>query len=128
MDKHTIVIIEDDKTLSDTLATGLKKAGFHIIQSFDGADGLQTIASKKPDLVLLDLTMPKMDGIGMLRELRKQEDGKPATSVLVLTNLDDITKMAEATELGALGYLQKSEWHLDEIIKKVRETLGIPAE
>ena len=69
--------------------------------------------------------MPKMDGIAMLRELRKREDGKRQTPVFVLTNLDDFGKIAEATELGALGYLQKSEWHLDDVIKKVKETLGI---
>jgi len=125
MKQHTVALIEDDRSLSDILGTELKKAGFRVLQGFNGEEGLHLIEPHKPDLILLDITMPKMDGITMLRELRKREDGKPPTPVLVLTNLEDFGKIAEATELGALGYLQKSEWHLDDVVKKVKETLGI---
>lgn len=127
MKQHTIALIEDDHSLSDILAADLKKAGFRVLQAFNGEEGLGLAESYRPgpDLILLDISMPKMDGITMLRELRKRESGKPLTPVLVLTNLEDFAKIAEATELGALGYLQKSEWHLDDVIKKVKETLGI---
>ena len=125
MKQHTVALIEDDRSLSDILAAELKKAGLVAHQGFNGEEGLKLIESHKPDLILLDITMPKMDGIAMLRELRKREDGKRQTPVFVLTNLDDFGKIAEATELGALGYLQKSEWHLDDVVKKVKETLGI---
>lgn len=125
MKQHTIALIEDDRSLSDILGAELKKAGFAVLQGFNGEEGLALIESHKPDLILLDITMPKMDGVTMLRELRKREGEKRPTPVLVLTNLDDFTKIAEATELGALGYLQKSEWHLDDVVKKVKETLGI---
>ena len=120
-----ILIIEDDVFLGDVLLEKFNKEGFPTTLSRDGAEGFSKIKELKPDLILLDITMPKMDGIAMLRELRKREDGKRQTPVFVLTNLDDFGKIAEATELGALGYLQKSEWHLDDVIKKVKETLGI---
>ncbi len=125
MKQHTVALIEDDRSLSDILTAELKKAGFAVLQGFNGEEGLLLIEPHKPDLILLDISMPKMDGITMLRELRKREDGKRQTPVLVLTNLDDFGKIAEATELGVLGYLQKSEWHLDDVIKKVKETLKI---
>ncbi len=125
MKQHTVALIEDDRSLSDILTAELKRAGFAVLQGFNGEEGLLLIEPHKPDLILLDISMPKMDGITMLRELRKREDGKRQTPVLVLTNLDDFGKIAEATELGVLGYLQKSEWHLDDVIKKVKETLKI---
>jgi DNA-binding response OmpR family regulator len=128
MTPHTILIVEDDQSLSNILAKDLQKAGFTVFQSSNGEEGLQLIESKKPNLILLDLTMPKVDGITMLRELRKREENRVQTPVLILTNLGDLEKMAEATELGALGYLQKSEWHLDEVEKKIREILGISAQ
>jgi len=125
MKQRIVALIEDDRSLSDILGAELKKAGFTVLQGFNGEEGLALVESHTPDLILLDITMPKMDGIAMLRELRKREDGKRSTPVFVLTNLEDFAKIAEATELGALGYLQKSEWHLDDVVKKVKETLGI---
>lgn len=127
MKKHTIAIVEDDHSISELLATELKRAGFNVLQGFNGEEGLSLAETYRPgpDLILLDISMPKMDGITMLRELRKREEGRSPTPVLVLTNLDDFEKIAEATELGALGYLQKSEWHIDDVIRKTKETLGI---
>ena len=125
MKTYTIAIIEDEKDLCHALSDGLEKAGFKPVVAQNGQDGLQLIQSAKPDLILLDISMPKMDGIEMLSKLRKTEPPGTKTPVIILTNIDDFARMAEAIELGAKGYLQKSEWHLDDVIKKIRETLGI---
>ncbi len=125
---YTIAVIEDDESLAKTLSESLSTAGFRVIHTSNGKDGLALISREKPDLILLDIVMPRMDGIQMLRELRKMEKDDSQTPVLVLTNLDDIDRVAAAVELGALGYLQKMEWHLEDVVKKVKEALKIPAE
>ena len=120
-----ILVVDDEPEMLNLMRFTLEQGKYEVATCDSGRHAWQSIIDNKPDLILLDITMPKMDGIAMLRELRKREDGKRSTPVFVLTNLEDFAKIAEATELGALGYLQKSEWHLDDVVKKVKETLGI---
>ena len=127
MKTYTIAIIDDEKDLCDTLAQGLKKAGLKTVIARNGQEGLELIQSDRPDLILLDISMPKMDGIEMLSKFRETEPPGTKTPVIILTNIDDFARMSEAIELGAVGYLQKSEWHLNDVVKKIRETLGISA-
>lgn len=114
-----ILIIEDEKPLANMLSDKLKDEGYETKAVFDGEEGLKTCLEWEPDLVLLDIVMPKMDGMTMLRKLRDQEKGKNL-HVLLLTNLSDTSKVYEAVTLGVKDYLVKTNWDLDEIIEEIK--------
>jgi adenylate cyclase len=123
MDKPKIALIEDDKILLKVASEELREAGFEVWQALDGEEGWKLIQSKKPDLILLDIVMPKMDGITLLKML-KRDDYTKDVPVIVLTNLSDSNRVADAMELGARAYLVKSSQKLEGVVKKVREMLG----
>lgn len=117
-----ILIIEDEKPLLSALEEFLEKAGYEIEKAENGQEGLEKYATNKPDLILLDLLMPVMDGITFLQKI-KNEDGILPIPVIVLTNLSDDTKVAEAIENGASDYLVKADWKLEEVAEKIKKTL-----
>ncbi len=119
-----ILIIEDDATLREAVMTALSYEGFTVLTAEDGEAGLNTLLTEKPDLTLLDMMLPKMDGLGVLTELRKDEWGKDA-QVIVLTALDDLSKIAEVIEAGGNEYIVKTTVTLNEIVAKVRGKLGV---
>jgi len=126
MDKKiakTILIVEDNQGIRKSLAFKLEE-GFKVLEATNGKEGLDMAIAKHPDLILLDLVMPVMDGITMLRELRKDEWGKDAKLIL-LTSLSDQGKVSEAVELGAFDYLVKTDWSLEAVVKKIEEKLEI---
>lgn len=118
-----ILIIEDEKPLANMLADKLQGEGFTTQVAFDGQDGLKIALDWQPDLILLDLIMPKMDGMTMLRRLRQDDRGK-GIHVILLTNLSDTAKVYEAVSLGVNDYLVKTNWDLDEIIKEIKNKLA----
>jgi len=115
-----ILIVEDDKPLIKALSSKLEKSGFEVIVAGNGEEGLTQISSQKPDLVLLDIVMPLMDGLIMLKELRKTSE----VPVVMLTNLSDDAKLSEALESGSHDYLVKSDYSLDDVIEKINEILS----
>ena len=119
-----LLITEDEPALRYVLRDKLSNIGFKVFEAADGEEGLAVALKERPDLILLDLLMPKMDGISMLKKLREDEWGKKV-KVLVLTNLEDTNKISEAIEHGAEEYLVKSDWTIESIVSKVREKFGI---
>ena len=95
--KQSILIIEDDGSYRSILVKKLKEEGFLAIEAKDGEEGLNISLEKHPDLILLDLIMPRMDGITMLKELREDEWGKNA-KIIILTAIMDSQKIAQAIE------------------------------
>lgn len=124
MENKKVLIVEDDDILSKVLFEALQKANLDAIQAFDGEEGLKLIKSEKPDLVLLDIVMPKMDGITMLKNLRKEDWGKDV-DVVILTILGDIDKLADAMDNGVFTYLIKDKTKVDDLISMVKERLKI---
>lgn len=118
----TILIVEDETDLRDALATALSYEGYAVLQAPDGEEGLKQAFEGKPDLILLDIIMPKKDGLEVLKELRADERGKDV-KVIVMTVLDDLEKIAQVVESGGDEYVVKTDITLEGIIKKVRETL-----
>jgi len=118
-----ILIVDDERTLVEILKNKFNKSGFQIVVAYDGEEGLKKIKEEKPDLVLLDVVMPKMDGITMLQVLRQGKLNQD-TPVILLTNLDDAGRVAEAAKLGVYDFLVKADWHIDDVVKKVREKIG----
>jgi len=119
-----ILIVEDDQSLVKVLVKKLTQEGFEVSTAANGKIGLATAIKNKPDLILLDIVMPVMDGLTMLQELRKDRWGKLAR-VILLTNLSDSEKVSEALQHGIYVYLVKADWKLEDVVKKVKETLGL---
>ena len=118
-----ILFIEDEEALQKTLGEVLKQEGFEVVSAFDGEAGLNLVKSAKPDLILLDLVMPKMTGFEVLTKLKADEETKNIP-VIVLTNLESIGDVGKAIEAGATTYLVKAQYSLDEVLEKVKKALG----
>jgi two-component system alkaline phosphatase synthesis response regulator PhoP len=115
-----ILIAEDDKSLLTVLQEKFTNAGFSVVTALDGEEGLIVAKKEKPDLLLLDIRMPKIDGITMVRKLK--EDGVNVP-IIFLTNLDDLKYISDAIEVSKSDYLIKSDWDLEDIVKKVKAKL-----
>ncbi|HEV8601157.1 MAG TPA: response regulator [Patescibacteria group bacterium] len=117
--KHSfLLLIEDNPLLTGMYRAAFEKAGLDVAFAHDGETGLKLAKDKKPDVILLDLLMPGMDGMSVLRELKK--DGTTSKiKVIILTVVTDDEAKKKAEELGADGYLIKSELTLAEIVKKI---------
>jgi len=122
--KKTILIVDDDFTLQTLLQVELVERGYKVILAEDGLEGLKLAKSEHPDLILLDIMMPKMDGMQVLSELRKDSWGG-TVKVIILTRLDDAKKTAIAIEEGAYDYLLKDNWEVKDVVDKVVEKIGV---
>ena len=117
-----ILFIEDEISLQTTLGGALKEAGFEIENAYDGEAGLKAAQTSKPDLILLDLILPKMDGFQVLKDL-KSGAGTKDIPVIVLTNLESADDVGKVIALGATTYLVKSNYELGDIVTKIKEIL-----
>lgn len=120
--KKKIVLVEDDKVLSDALFDGLKEAGFEVLRAFDGEEGLKLVEKEKPALVLLDILMPKMDGLTVAKQLKSNPETKDIP-IIILTVLEKGEPVAESLASGVCDYLVKSNFKIEEIVAKVKEKL-----
>ncbi|MFC1687347.1 two-component system response regulator [Patescibacteria group bacterium] len=121
--KKKILIIEDEKALIKALADTFKKEEYEVLQARNGEDGLAIALDKRPDIILLDIIMPVMDGITMLKKLREDPWGSEA-KVMILSNLSSDQKVDDAIENRAYDFLVKTDWTLAELVKKVKERLS----
>lgn len=117
-----ILVIEDEETLQKALSQFLAEEKFEVISALDGEKGLELAKTASPDLILLDIVLPKKDGYEVLEELKKDEATK-RIPVILLTNLESPEDIEKAFEKGASTYLVKSNYKLEEIVKKIKETL-----
>lgn len=118
-----VLIIEDEQTLRGALVDKFTSEGFEVLEAKDGKIGLDLALKNSPDIILLDIIMPVMDGITMLKKLRADARGD-SFKVLTLTNLSDGDKISETIDNGSLKYLVKSDWTLSDIVAKVKELIG----
>lgn len=117
-----ILIVEDESALQKTLGEILTQEGYEIIPALDGETGLNLAKTKNPELILLDLILPKMNGFDVLKNL-KQEDVTKNIPVIVLTNLENVEEIDRAISLGANSYLVKSQYSLEELVGKLKEII-----
>ncbi len=123
MNKH-ILVVEDEPDLREAMVEVLVEAGFNVSAAPDGSAGLESAIAEKPDLILMDLMMPIMDGHEMLRRLRQDPWGRSA-HVVVLSAMDDVSNIAQAHEGKLEDYIIKAHTSLEELVKKVREFIAI---
>ena len=122
-EKAKVLVVEDEEILLTALREELENGGYVVGGAVDGEDGLEKVKSFKPDLVLLDLVMPKMDGMEMLRKLKEASDTRDVP-VVILTNLSDYERISEALSLGAMDYLVKANYKLEDLLEKVKTVLA----
>lgn len=124
MAKKKILFIEDDPTLQKNLSELLKKNDYDVAQAFDGEEGVDLAKKEKPDLILLDLILPKKDGYAILEELKKGEDIKHIDTI-VLTNLEEAQDVERALDLGAMNYLVKTNHTPEDLLKKINKRFAV---
>lgn len=122
--KKTILIVEDEEPMQIALEDILKFEGFNVLKAINGEEGLSTALREHPDLILLDILMPQMNGLAMLKKLRADVWGKNA-KVIILTNYDEKEYVATALENEAYDYFIKTDIKLTEVVQKIKEKLGV---
>jgi len=120
--EKTILIVDNDRVLINVMSKKIRNSGFTVIEASNGEEGLKKAKKYHPDMILLDIIMPVMDGMTMLRLLRKDDWGRKA-KVIMLTNLADEAEIAIENNLDLSEYLIKSDWSLADIVKKIKEKI-----
>ena len=119
-----ILIVEDEDRLARALEFKLNREGFETKIAFNGEEALEALGKEKYNLILLDIIMPKMDGMTLLKKIREFEWGRDLP-IIILTNLSEAEKVYEATLNKVSDFLIKSDWSLDDVVKKVKEKIGM---
>jgi len=117
-----ILFIEDEPSLQKAISEVLTQEGFKVLSAPDGEEGLKSAKAEGPDLILLDLILPKKDGFEVLKELKADEKMKDIP-VIVLTNLEGVGDVEKALELGATTYLVKANYKLEDVVRKIKDFL-----
>ncbi|OGL67741.1 hypothetical protein A3B21_00920 [Candidatus Uhrbacteria bacterium RIFCSPLOWO2_01_FULL_47_24] len=117
-----ILVVDDDAALLEALETTLKAEQFQVTTARNGKEGLKKIKENKPDLVLLDIVMPQMDGITMMHKLQ-DNPGTKNIPIIFLTNLSDVDTISKVIREGMFDYLVKSEWDINDLVSLVKKRL-----
>lgn len=123
--KQKILIVEDDRYLSNVLNFELQKTGFDVVLSGDGREGLEKIKVEKPDLILLDLLLPMQNGFGILKAVQSDDELRKIP-IIILSNLDQQSDIEKGKKMGAVDYLVKSSFSIKEVVEKIKGCLGEP--
>lgn len=125
--EKTILVVEDEKSLREAIMDILRREGFSSLEAKNGKEGVELALAKHPELILLDLIMPEVDGMAALKKIR--EDAWGATvPVIILTNLS-ATKEQLVDDMVThkpMHYLIKSDWKLHDVVRKIKEILEAP--
>jgi len=124
-----ILIADDEKSIREPLKDSLEAVGFEIIEADNGQETLDVALKEHPDLILLDVMMPRLSGEEIIKKLAEDKWGKDA-KLLLLTNVSDPEKMSEITgtkgsNITLFDYLVKSDWEITDVVEKVKEKLGV---
>ncbi|MBU1177361.1 MAG: response regulator [Patescibacteria group bacterium] len=118
-----ILFIEDEPTIQKAISRFLEQEGYEVKNALDGELGLEIAKKMIPDLILLDLILPKKNGFEVLKELKK-DDSTKNIPVIALTNLEESDNIEKVLSLGATAYLIKANYKLEEIVEKIKQVLN----
>jgi len=119
-----ILLVDDDQYIRELYEEVLKNAGFEVETAVDGKEGFEKIKAGGYDLILLDVMLPYLDGIGILKKLEEEKPKSKNGPIMLLTNLASDPVIQEAIQKGAVACLNKAEMNPDEFLKKVKEKLN----
>ncbi len=117
-----ILIVEDDQQVARVYGIKFSGAGYEVVSAFDGEEGIGKINAERPDIVLLDLMLPRKDGFAVLEEMKKNGN-LSKIPVIVLSNLGQDEDRERALKLGAVDYIVKADSTIQEIVEKVGQYL-----
>jgi two-component system, OmpR family, alkaline phosphatase synthesis response regulator PhoP len=117
-----VLIVEDDKDFRFILQINFSKEGFSVVTAENGEEGLSLVEKEKPDLIILDILMPTMDGIEMAKQVKQKGINIP---IVFLTNMSDIDHISQAQEIVLSDYIIKSDVSVDKIVEAAKTKLGI---
>ena len=118
-----ILVIDDDPTFQKTISDTLNSVGYEVLLAYDGQEGLLMTERESPNLIILDLVMPKLGGIDFLKALQKDKDSNKIP-VLISSNFSGSDKVNEGMEYGVRGYIVKSDESLKTIVNAVESIIG----
>jgi len=118
-----ILLVEDEEIMIDLLQKKIIREGYEVFIARDGEEGLKVMGEKKPDLVLLDIIMPKKSGFEVMEEMRKKSEFKKIP-VIVISNSGQPVELDEARKLGAQDWLIKTEFDPQELVDKINKQIG----
>lgn len=120
----TILVVEDEPDMRHALVESLRHEGFEALEASNGGEGLEEAISRRPDLIILDILMPKMDGMEMMKKLRQYNIWGRKVPIILLTNLSANDKIIQRiVEDQPSYYFVKSDWKIPNVIEKIREML-----
>ncbi|MFA6519481.1 MAG: response regulator [Candidatus Paceibacterota bacterium] len=124
--KKKVLVVEDDEATLKALNTVLTGAGLTVLEAKNGVSGIVIALQERPDLILLDILMPMMDGWEMLEQLRQKDDWGKCVPVVILTNLsaDEDAQIKHIAELGPSFFMVKADWKVEGVVDKVLEILN----
>lgn len=123
--KKTVLLIEDDIFLSQLLTTRLQKSGIEVIKAFDGEAAIEILKTTKPNLMLLDIILPKKSGFEVMEEIHSNPMLKDGP-IIVISNLGQDADIVRGKALGAVEYLIKAQISIDDLIEKIKSFLQDP--
>jgi two-component system, OmpR family, alkaline phosphatase synthesis response regulator PhoP len=118
-----VLIVEDEKILYNLLKDKLEEVGYQVVIAVDGVEGLEKIKTEKPDLILLDIIMPRKNGLELLEDVQKDK-GLKEIPVIIISNSGQPVEIEKARELGADDWLIKTEFDPNEVIEKVKKQIS----
>ena len=124
--KKKVLIVEDEERLRNLIKEQLEEAGYEVLGAMDGEVGLKVLTEENPDLVILDLILPKKDGFEFLEEMKSRLETKEIP-VVVLTNLEEKFDIEKAMSYGVRAYLIKANYKPRDVVEKVNKILAIAA-
>lgn len=122
--KKKILLVDDDELLIKTYRTLFVQAGFDVIEAHDGEEGFIRATTEHPDLIMLDIAMPKKDGLTVMRELRNHEKGKDVPIIILTAKDIDESRLQEIAQWNPAYYLVKGSTSLSEILAKAQSVFG----
>jgi len=120
--KPKILIIEDDQRINKVYMAKLSVEGITVMTALDGEEGLRKIYSEKPDLILLDLMLPRKSGFDILKEIKADPKVKDIP-VIILSNLAQEKEIEQGLALGAVDYLVKTDYSIQQVMEKIKKAL-----
>jgi DNA-binding response OmpR family regulator len=122
VDMKKVMIIEDNKDLQEIYKMSFENAGYEVFAEMDGLDGISSVIDKKPDIVILDIMMPNMDGFAFLKSMK--ENTSIDIPVIVCSNLSDVDTINKATREGAVAVLLKADYSGRQLVDKINYILS----
>lgn len=123
MPEKKILLVEDEPLLANLLKQRLEKEGLPVVAAHDGEEALKILETVQPDLILLDIILPKVSGFEVMEAIQKNPNYKKAP-IIVISNLGQDTDMAKGQSLGAVGYYIKAQVSIEELVGKIKNFLS----